>query len=111
MGKSLVIRALSAGIGIAAFLAGCAADRPELELTDARRSAALLFDAQPGYPTASDVAYRSDWPSTESSYQLGESIFYQERFIDIQHSWPFGRGPHDHTYRRFSTYRTGVGVR
>ena len=68
----------------------------------------LLFDATPGYYLASDFAYRSDWPATDSFYSTGQVIFYRERFIDYQ-------GPHynhrNHTYRRFESYRTGTAYR
>ena len=70
--------------------------------------ATLLFDAWPGRWHASDLAFRSDWPSTEAYYTSGQVIWFRERFHDYQ--GPGIRQP-DHTYRRFDTYRTGMGYR
>ena len=71
-------------------------------------AAALLFDRQPGRYRASDFVSRSDWPSTHSFYSPGQVIYFTERFVNFQ-----GRqlGESDHTYRRFDTYRAGVGYR
>jgi hypothetical protein len=68
----------------------------------------LLFDRVPGRYSAEGFAYRSDWPSTNAYYAPGEVIYYHERFID--HQGP-GWEPWNGTYRRFTTYRTGVGYR
>lgn len=72
---------------------------------------ALLFDRRGGWPTAGQMAYRSDWPSTSAMQGYGESIYYRERFIDIQRATPFGGAWPDLTYRRFETFREGFGVR
>ncbi len=109
---------ISACVGVALAAAiGCESADPELErfeialaATDHPRDvgAELLFDPRPGRYSASDFACRSDWPSTESFYRPAEQIYYQERFIDYQ-----GPGFHtpDRVYRRFETYRSGVGYR
>lgn len=70
-------------------------------------ASALLFDRYPGQYDPSSFAYRSDWPSTDSYYSGGEYIYYQSRLYDFQ-----GRNTNpDWTYRRFDTYRSGVGYR
>jgi hypothetical protein len=73
-----------------------------------RLASGLIFDRQPGPFSASDFAWRSDWPSTDSYYRQEEITFYREEFHDIQ-----GPGLHnnDQTYRRFDTYRYGQAVR
>jgi len=71
-------------------------------------AAALLFDRIPGRYTASDFAYRSDWPSTNAYYSPGQVIFFSERFVDHQGR---GFGGSDYTYRRFRSHRVGVGFR
>ena len=68
----------------------------------------LLFDRVPGRYSAEGFAYRSDWPATNAYYAPGEVIYYHERFMDYQGP---GRPSWHGTYRRFSTYRTGVGYR
>jgi hypothetical protein len=85
------VRLISAGTGRSAALA-----------------TALLFDPEPGCYRASDFAFRSEWPSTDSFYSPGQVIYFRERFVDVQ-----GRqfGESDYTYRRFDTYRVGVGYR
>lgn len=74
----------------------------------AELATALLFDRRPGRYRASDFAFRSDWPSTDSMYSPGQVIYFRERFVDHQ---GLGFGESDHTYRRFETYRVGVGYR
>ena len=75
----------------------------------ARRFArGLIFDRRPGYYSASDFAYRSDWPSTDAYYRAPEIIFYREYFNDTQGP---GFNNNDNTYRRFETYRYGAAVR
>ena len=75
----------------------------------ARRFArSLIFDRRPGYYSASDFAYRSDWPSTDAYYRAPEMIFYREYFNDVQGP---GFNNNDNTYRRFETYRYGAAVR
>ena len=71
-------------------------------------AAVLLFDRKPGPYNASDFAMRSDWPSTDAFYSPGQVIYFSERFVDFQ-----GRGfdESDYTYRRFDTYRAGIGFR
>ena len=71
-------------------------------------ASALLFDRKPGLFFASDFAYRSDWPSTVSFYSPSQTIYFRERFTDFQ-GRGFGRS--DSSYRRFDTYRYGVGYR
>jgi hypothetical protein len=71
-------------------------------------SATLLFDRRPGPYSASEFAARSDWPSTEAYYPLGEIIFYREHFVDLQ--GPYFALP-DRSYRRVDTYRAGSGFR
>jgi hypothetical protein len=70
----------------------------------------LLFDALPGLPTASQIAYRSQWPSATSFQPLVELVEYRELFIDRQGDG-FGHRGGDHTYRRFETRRVGYGQR
>ena len=74
----------------------------------AELAAALLFDRKPGRYHASDFAVRGDWPSTDSFYSPGQVIYFTERFVDFQGP-TFGES--DHTYRRFDTYRAGIGYR
>jgi len=69
---------------------------------------ALLFDRVPARYSATDFAYRSDWPSTTSYYAPGEAIYYYERFYDYQGP---GRDAFNGTYRRFETRRYGTGYR
>ena|GEM_PF-7103714 len=96
---------------IAILTSGCVNMRPAMVEHGPRSTPAILFDRYAGVPTASQMAYRSGWPSTLSLYQLGESVYYRERFIDIQEAGPHGRGRLGHTYRRFDTIREGSGVR
>jgi len=74
----------------------------------AELASALLFDPKPGRFHASEFAVRSDWPSTDAFYSPGQVIYFSERFVDFQ-----GRGfdESDYTYRRFDTYRAGIGFR
>jgi hypothetical protein len=66
-----------------------------------------LFDRRPGGLPASAFAERSDWPSTESFYSPGQVVYFNERFVDYQ-----GRGTSpDYSYRRFDSFRYGVGYR
>ncbi len=95
-----------------ALTAGCAGKQPAFERCQPRSSTpALLFDRYGGTPTAGQMAFRSDWPSAPSLHQFGESIYYRERFIDIQRAGPSGRGRLGYTYRRFDTLREGSAVR
>jgi len=64
----------------------------------------LLFDPGSDYPLASNLVYRSDWPSTESAFRDPEVIYYRESIYDIQGLWGFNR---DLTYRRFRVERVG----
>lgn len=66
--------------------------------------ASLLFDAVGGYPTATQMASRSDWPSTRSLYVEPEVVYYRETLYDRQGSYP---GQHDQTYRRFDLVKEG----
>ena len=73
-----------------------------------RQFSGLVFDRYPGPFAASDFAWRSDWPDTESYQRRSETIFYREHFHDIQGP---GFGTFDFSYRRFDTYRYGEAVR
>ncbi len=68
----------------------------------------LIFDAVPGQYSASQFAWRSDWPSTPSYYRAPELIFYREHFHDMQGPGFNNLGS---TYRQFDTYRFGTGLR
>ena len=71
----------------------------------------LLFDTQPGWPTAAEMALRSSWPAAPAYIAGGEVIWFRERFLDVQSGgWGSGR-PNDHVYRRFDTYRVGRSTR
>jgi hypothetical protein len=105
------MRTVLGAVTVLAAVNGCHSEETEVELAPIAHSPVVLFDASPAYPSAAGLLYRSDWPSTESSYQFGESIIYQERYLDIQYSSPWGRWNNDRTYRRFSAVRTGVGIR
>ena len=88
-------------------VSGCASrDRYVPPVTLAHKG--LLFDAQPGYPSADDVRIPHKWPTTFSRYQDTEYISYQVTIYDLQGLWPSGR---DYTYRRFQLRRTGGGTR
>lgn len=106
-----VIWIVAAGVLTLTWAVGCHSEKSELELTPLAHAPTLLFDPGTGNLPESEFMVRSDWPSTASSTPLGETIFYQERFIDMQYSSPWGSRNHDRTYRRFSTVRTGAGVR
>ncbi len=113
-GKVGEVRVLTIGLLVVtglALTAGCAGKRPAFAPCQPRSTPALLFDRYGGTPTAGQMAVRSDWPSTPSLHQLGESIYYRERFIDIQGAGPHGRGRLGYTYRRFDTLREGSAVR
>ncbi len=72
---------------------------------------ALLFDAEPGWPLASQMAVRSSWPATLSWQTEGEEVWYRERIVDVQaDGWGVGRS-HDRVHRRFETYRVGRASR
>ena len=105
--------------GLLLTVAGCASARDRAAYSDpqfgppaagrrADLASALLFDRKPGRWHASDFAVRSDWPSTNSFYSPGQVIYFRERFVDHQGR---GFGGSDYTYRRFDTYRAGVGYR
>jgi hypothetical protein len=87
------------------MLLGCAQTQQAFP-PPSQTTAALLFDAQPGPVTASQMAVRDAWPSAEAYRDLGEEIHYRERFIDRQGDGFFGRGRH-YVHRRFETRRTG----
>ena len=96
-------------LGIVA-LTGCAHTRG-LGPTTNPVTPSLLFDARPGWPTASEMAFRSTWPATLSWQAGSEEVWYRERFVDLQTGGQ-GRGrPYDHVYRRFATYRVGRATR
>ena len=105
--------------GLMLAVAGCASARDRAVCSDTRfgpaaggqradLASALLFDRKPGRWHASDFAVRSDWPSTNAFYSPGQVIYFTERFVDHQGRW-FGES--DYTYRRFDSYRAGVGYR
>jgi hypothetical protein len=95
---------------LAVVLTGCSAHGPALESFAPLASAdsALLFDPYRGFPSASDVVYRGDWPSTDAVYQGGEQIYYRESIYDIQGLRNNGR---DLTFRRFRVERMGSASR
>ena len=70
--------------------------------------ASLLFDPQPGFYTAQQLAGRDLWPIAPSSFDVGEITTYRERFDDRQ-----GDGFHGHDYfrRRFTSVRKGSSHR
>ena len=84
---------------------GCCQSRQVASLPGPQ-TPALLFDAHPGLIAASDVAFRSPWPSTRAYYGEGEDIYFRERFIDLQQAGRCGLS-HDRVYRRFETRRIG----
>ncbi len=91
-------------------LSGCAQTRG-LGPTPNPVTQSLLFDAHPGWPTASEMACRSTWPATLAWQGGGEEVWYRERLIDVQTGGQ-GRGrPYDYVYRRFDTYRVGRAAR
>ena len=91
--------------------AGCGPKASDMALCRPELTPALLFDRYAGAPAASGLRYRTDWPATPAVYQLGESISYRERFLDIQRGGASGHGRMGYTYRRFDTVRTGRAVR
>jgi len=93
------------------LVAGCVTRQPVPLVHKPQLTPALLFDRCGGVPSASRMAVRSDWPSALSFYQRGESVFYRERFTDIQRGGPSGHGRLGYTYRRFDTIREGAAVR
>jgi len=68
----------------------------------------MLFDPGAEYPLATQIAYRSDWPSTPYAFQGREQIAYRESIYDIQGLRGYGR---DLTYRRFRVERVGRAYR
>lgn len=111
-------------IAAATLLAGCGQDCRKMHIASAQSperpahvascapirpiASGLIFDRVPGYYSASDFAYRSDWPSSVSGYRAPEQIYYREHFHDYQGpGWSF----FDHTYRRFDSVRVGEAVR
>lgn len=93
--------------------AGTGEEKPVVEVLpaptlQAGHPQALLFDRRPGWYSATDFNWRSDWPSGNAYYAPGEAIYYHERFIDYQGP---GRSPWNGTYRRFSSHRVGMGYR
>jgi hypothetical protein len=70
-------------------------------------SSSLLFNASPSRYDATQFTFRSDWPSTPTYYQSGQVVAFREYFHDQQGS---NSNP-SWTYRRFDTYRSGVGYR
>ena len=85
------------------FLPGCARSIHRLDLANSVTTA-VLFDAAPGRPTASDMASRQVWPATDAYQQSRQIIVFRERFIDLQGPHSFGRR-HDSVYRRTETRR------
>ncbi len=88
------------------------ADRPvevlPAPVLQASYAPSLLFDRVPGRYSATDFAYRSDWPSTNSYYSPGEAIDYDMYSVDYQGP---NFSPWNSTYRRFTTRRSGTGYR
>ena len=111
VGEVRILTVAVVAANITMLTTGCTYVRPAVVEHGPQFTPAILFDRHAGVPTANQMAYRSGWPSTLSLYQLGESVYYRERFIDIQEAGPRGRGRLGHTYRRFDTIREGSGVR
>ncbi len=95
----------------------CGAQRPSADqpvevlpapVLQVSHAPSLLFDRVPGRYSATDFAYRSDWPSTNSYYSPGEVIYYH--MYDIDYQGP-GLNPWNSSYRRFTTRRAGAGYR
>ena len=77
-------------------------------LVQASYPPSMLFDRIPARYSATDFAYRSDWPSTNSYYAPGETIYYN--MYSVEYDGPgFNRG--NSSYRRFETQRVGTGYR
>ncbi|MCP4591625.1 MAG: hypothetical protein GY842_12865 [bacterium] len=74
-------------------------------------TAAALFDRQRGAPPTREMAVRSDWPAAQAFVGHGESVYYRERFSDIQSTGFSTRGWGDRSYRRFESIREGSGRR
>lgn len=119
-------RLLVVAIGMVVFT-GCAAARnepiapcplqemspegvpvPVATTTAAHPASGLIFDRHPGWYSADQFTWRSDWPSTRAYYRAPELIFYREHFHDYQGP---GFNSLDFTYRRFDTVRYGAAVR
>jgi hypothetical protein len=91
--------------------AGCGAHVPTLARFGPAPTPCVLFDAYPGLPNATEIAYQSNWPAVDSLYQQGEAVYFRERVMDLQYGGPGGQGNFGYTYRRFDTYREGSAVR
>ncbi len=64
----------------------------------------LLFDRQPGWPMATQMAVRHPWPAAQAYNHAGEEIVFQERIIDYQGLGSNGN-TQDRVYRRAETRR------
>jgi len=113
-------------LGLALTLGCCdsrAGDRPrswtthECAVALPNASAALLFDAAPGYGAGTDTwpisaqnfAFRSSWPSTIGfEYTGGEAVFYREWYYDHQGN---GFSSPDYVHRDFRSVRVGAKFR
>ncbi|MCK6457419.1 MAG: hypothetical protein L6Q92_12940 [Phycisphaerae bacterium] len=87
--------------------AGCTPEREFSVKSEPRGTAALLFDASPGFPNGTDIA-RSEWPSTPGPYDGPEVSFYREYLYDYQSSYP---GGFNYYNRRFLNIRVGTRYR
>lgn len=68
-------------------------------------SSSLLFDRHPGLTSASDIAYRNQWPTAASGALIRERIQFTDRVFDFQ-GRNFGR--RQNYQRNFQSRRTGV---
>jgi hypothetical protein len=69
------------------------------------RHPSLMFDRIPGSPTATAFAYRSDWPSTSTSLQQPQVLYYVTYLNDRQGYGWYGS---NYVYRRARYYQVGV---
>lgn len=104
-GSLTILAGLLIGCGL---IAGCSSQKVEYVAPVPVANSRLLFDPAAGYPLAADLAYRSDWPSTQSVVQGPEWFAYRESIYDIQ-----GLSGHhrDLTFRRFRAERIGTARR
>ena len=93
-------------LGTLLLAAGCATRSPRL--TVARSKQFLLFDRIPGDTKATDIAFRSEWPTADAGTVVRETVDFTEYFLDRQ-----GRDLNGHNAftRRFTTRRRGLIVR
>ena len=100
-------RKLSVLLLAVAVLSGCGSPSRHRMRSEAPR-VSLLFDHLPGYPSASQIVHRSDWPSTFRSWSVGEVVEYREQIYDYQNG---GRDSGDQFRRYFRSTRVGRSYR